>query len=210
MKIQKFLEYNNNKLSRIELENIKVSQRKNSISYRLLELWQEELENPAPFDEFFNKIKVIINDKKTVASKYQRDFWNREFQVKPFKTKTDLYTTFFNIILKSEGYGVIDKKFKKSYSLLTDKEPQIGDYVICDDYFNIVKSFITINIGKIVDILLSSDAPYIVQYNNIPTYLYTFFDNEKNTRPMSRKEIIYFSPNKADVELYLQSKKYNI
>jgi hypothetical protein len=107
-------------------------------------------------------------------------------------------------------------KYLKTFEL--DKnEPEVGDYVICEEskYPNI-KKFISTNIGKIIYYIddtesigykLYKNYRYIVKYNNMPKKFDSF--NNK-TRRMKRDEIIHWSKNKEDLEIILNSKKYNL
>jgi len=98
--------------------------------------------------------------------------------------------------------------------------PQIGDYVICQEEdlgdgnaaSKEVQKFINNSIGKIIEV---SDEPkliypYNVQYQNIPENIEDAFYSGSSSRKYSRKEIIFFSQNKKDCEIYLQMKKYNL
>jgi len=100
-------------------------------------------------------------------------------------------------------------------------EPQVGDYVICEEkdrYYMLEKElceFIKNNIGKIVIVNASGNksCPYTVQYENVPdTIRDNFFTkyNLSNNRNFRKTEIIFFSKYKSDVEAYLTSNKYNI
>jgi len=95
-------------------------------------------------------------------------------------------------------------------------DPQIGDYVICIDKTTDderLVNFINTHIGKIV----ISDRPmqeydYIVQYDNIPEIFicHEFDFNDHTARPMYKDEILYFSPDKKEMEIILQQNKYNL
>lgn len=230
--ITKFLEYKEHdyldsttSLSRIDLEKIKVSQKKNSIAYRLLQIWQSELKKPTEIGKLFQKMKDVIDDPKTIASKYQRQYWRKEFLLKPFKKREDLLSTLFNIILKSEGLGVNINK-KRFLSLETeDRVLEIGDYVICHEVYNISSIyFVNNNIGQIVDFRDDNniEESYIdiepqyyifVKFNNVPDNIYDDFDYHKkieHCRIFSEEEIEYSSKNKKDLEIILKSKNYNL
>jgi len=98
-------------------------------------------------------------------------------------------------------------------------EPQIGDYVICeeDPSYSGLSQFISTKIGKIIG--FSKNGYYhIVQYQNIPELLkfyftYQDFDNLKryyNCVPMLTENIKYWSKNKKDLEAILAANKYNL
>jgi hypothetical protein len=95
-------------------------------------------------------------------------------------------------------------------------EPQVGDYVICEEEYSVddaVDSFIKNTIGIIIDIKYDKKYPYIVAYENIPDAIrkdYFTLEDFKRTRQMMREEIIHFSKNKEDLEYYIQANKYNL
>ena len=107
-----------------------------------------------------------------------------------------------------------------------ETKPQIGDYVCTKDdthrtyaIFDIRKkldNFLSNNVGNIVDIEYESDVdyPYNVQYDNIPTELNHYFEDNNisriNCRRFDESEILFFSKNKEDVETYIEANKYNI
>jgi hypothetical protein len=112
-------------------------------------------------------------------------------------------------------YPELEHEIKES---VIQTEPKIGDYVICKETFgneNKIK-FLNTNIGKIINIDRTNKNFYIVEYENIPKSLIQFFTlnntnyNIDNTRTITRKEIIHFSPNKEDLLPYLYANKYNI
>jgi len=130
-------------------------------------------------------------------------------------------------------------KYIKTYESLNN-EPEIGDYVLCTDLFNSgdkLVNFIETNIGQFVRYSKDEDIehkyaknyPYMIQYN-IPDYFFSddeihdYFtpinDNDiKLCRIMKRNEILYFSPDKKNVEDKLENaypqiiknvRKYNL
>jgi len=123
-------------------------------------------------------------------------------------------------------------KYIKTYEN-KNREPQIGDYVICEEniYQNIpdrekldyiLENFLNENVGKCINIITYlNDDIYIIEYDNIPLALYDYFKFKKNgtadikfemskCRGMNRKEIIHFSPDKEDLEIMIAAKKYNL
>ena len=108
-------------------------------------------------------------------------------------------------------------KYIKTYENI-DSEPKIGDYVICIDKGQDDEEFIDFlsnNIGKIVSIgiKLYISYDYVVQYEYIPeeiAYYFHTYNKNKNSRPMNINEIIEFSENKKDLEMYIDAKKYNL
>jgi len=103
--------------------------------------------------------------------------------------------------------------FKDKNILPPKSGPQIGDYVICADIGSAQqRNFALNNIGKIVEYIPHKSCPYKIYYENIPADLFPNHPGvpKDNARVMSRGEIIYFSPNKEDLEIYLAAKKYNL
>jgi len=97
------------------------------------------------------------------------------------------------------------KHLKCFESLIDDKEPEIGDYVICEAashfYGTEFAKYIDGHIGVIENIYyFEYDQEYkcVVRYEN--TKRATF----------SLKNIKHWSKNKKDLEIYLDSKKYNL
>ena len=87
--------------------------------------------------------------------------------------------------------------------------PKIGDYVICKEESKArLDKFLSFNIGRI---LLRQDGKYkyIVTFDNIPEDILDRFSVD-GERAYSRAEILHFSPNKEDLELYIRASKYNI
>ena len=119
-------------------------------------------------------------------------------------------------------------KYLKTYEKKIQLNPQVGDYVICNEdeeeykssyntpdilySDNLCTNFINSNIGKCIFINTNvGGAYYYIQYENIPTEIKDYFKMlHENTRRMMRNEIIYFSSNKEDLEPYINAIKYNI
>ena len=102
-------------------------------------------------------------------------------------------------------------KYIKKYEYLQD-DPQVGDYVICNeiggmDRNNKLDNFIKSNIGQIINIDFDDSIPYDIEYK-IPIEYDEHFVS--NCRIMYRDEIIHFSPNKEDLEPYINAIKYNL
>lgn len=111
----------------------------------------------------------------------------------------------------------------KIYESINEGEPKVGDYVICHEktdnnalMYRKIEKFINSNIGKIVrerdDIFV-----FWVDFEEIPNdnkFKMFFSSGEVNTpetwRKMKRKEIIYWSKNREDLEPLLASKKFNL
>jgi len=112
-------------------------------------------------------------------------------------------------------------KFIKTYENMS--EPEIGDYVICQNppkWTSINKSntemlnnFISSNIGKLVknDIWHLPDNRncklYIIEYQNIPNEIEEdFIFNQSSHRAFLKEHIKHWSKNKKDLESYISSK----
>lgn len=100
-------------------------------------------------------------------------------------------------------------KYLRTYESLS--EPEIGDYVYCKNTTDNNKEFdkfLEFNIGKIM-----ASLPHLR-----PGDIYVKFDNFEESgvdginHPVNflRDEILYWSKDKEDVEIYMNSKKYNL
>ena len=104
-------------------------------------------------------------------------------------------------------------KYIKTFEGLNNKEPKIGDYVICtteDQTAPGLKEFSEHTIGKCIK---NEIFVVTIQYDYVPSeILYTNFDSTGKlpTRWMTKDDILYFSPNKEDLEIYIDSDKYNL
>ena len=99
-------------------------------------------------------------------------------------------------------------------------EPEIGDYVICEEESinnTDVKNYTENNIGKIVDNLFyGGDCNFLVKYNI--DFKTTKFRKERfqldfhpeGCRIMKNEEIEYWSKDKEQLEAILAIKKYNV
>jgi len=100
-------------------------------------------------------------------------------------------------------------KHLKTYENTQD-EPQIGDYVRCDERLSSPSRKFTLNkIGQYLRRHTFATAQFLIQYENVPEHLMKIF-TEDNCRNMTRDEIIFFSPNKKDCEIYIDVNKYNL
>jgi len=93
------------------------------------------------------------------------------------------------------------------------EEPQVGDYVICEELSNLtpdICNFISSNIG-IIEYTKNDDGEtsYYIKYENVPEDIF-FLTLRNNKRDMSREEIIHFSKNKEDLEYIINANKYNL
>jgi hypothetical protein len=105
------------------------------------------------------------------------------------------------------------------------RQPRRKDYVIVDLSFpdtrsfpDKVKDFLENNIGQIVDIAARSYLKYKIKYENVPESLLGGFifkrDVDKGTNNaicvLDEDSFLSYSKNKEDIELILNSKKYNL
>ena len=113
-------------------------------------------------------------------------------------------------------------KYIKTYELINQDKPKVGDYVICCEegyktanlHDKIFYEFINENIGQLVKIDPAADKefPYIVKYNNINWEVGKYFRNTEveNARKFDRSEIKNWSEDKEELEVFLSAKKYNL
>ena len=103
---------------------------------------------------------------------------------------------------------------------LKHMNPKIGDYVLCEEAFSTnsannkaIDQFIMDNIGQYIKDNKANNAvsfPYIIFYENIPNNMKMKGVFIKGEREMSRNEIKHFSKNKEELEIILNSRKYNL
>ena len=105
-------------------------------------------------------------------------------------------------------------KYIKTYEDLNIyKEPKIGDYVICttnDTTSPGLKEFLEQTIGKCINTNFNF---LIIEYQYVPNeILYTNFDltTGKIRRGVMKDDVLYYSPNKEELEIYLNANKYNL
>jgi len=116
-----------------------------------------------------------------------------------------------------------------------DDGPQIGDYAVCSlikiskEDEKLLNNFLKNNIGQIRDkvsgIITTSKYAYGIIYKNVPEEIKEYYgepDYNENVPVgllesrwcflMDEDEIEYYSSNKEDVELYIETeaKKYNL
>ena len=102
------------------------------------------------------------------------------------------------------------------------KEPEEGDYVNCEEEIIFDRSankelidFISNNVGKIYYVRDEkvTTRRYVVCFENVPEDIESRFDMREFgllSRNYNEKEIVFFSENKKDVEIFIQTKKYNL
>ena len=111
-------------------------------------------------------------------------------------------------------------KYLKAYE--SKKGPQIGDYVVCKDSLfeeDEMVNFFANNIGRYIKRntppyhYALSEFKYIIRYKNVPKDLRSQFEvdiEDRFIRGMRRDEILFFSSNKEDCEIFINAKKYNL
>jgi len=93
-------------------------------------------------------------------------------------------------------------------------EPKVGDYVIC--YYSdndVVNDTINNKIGIIVKINYDNNYPFKVKYNisyRDRSITREFKLKNSNSFEFNRSEIIHFSEDKDELEIILNSNKFNI
>jgi len=106
-------------------------------------------------------------------------------------------------------------KYLKKFENLD--EPQVGDYVVCSVIITtgvkdeLIK-YMNNNIGKIIkkeDRTKQQYYVYYEYYENAPVDLFVRYISE-NYWWFDKNEILYYSKNKEECEVYLDTKKYNI
>ena len=105
------------------------------------------------------------------------------------------------------------------------EQPKIGDYVVCKENNTsdimvpraiLISQFVNCNIGKLIKILSyrTTEYVYVIQYKNIPEYIKSYFGmvvrDVYNCRTYKKEEMLAFSNDKKDLEMYLQANKYNL
>jgi hypothetical protein len=107
-------------------------------------------------------------------------------------------------------------------------KPEEGDYVIVteNDHRNAkLNNFLKNNIGQIVKIEKDGEldsVSYYIQFQKVPEDLQYFFEygsssffvitgiKIKNTRIFVKNEILFYSKNREDCEIFLTAKRYNL
>ena len=110
------------------------------------------------------------------------------------------------------------KYIKTFENLNLNNQPKVGDYVYVNTYYadDVIINFLNNNIGKIIRRI---DRGFVVKYDNAPDEFniesenhdnnldYCFSNNNWN---VDYDEIIAFAPTKKELELKIQSNKYNL
>ena len=91
-------------------------------------------------------------------------------------------------------------KYIKTYE--NSKDPEIGDWVYCEVDPNEYKN--SKFIGKYKGFSNRTHYPYEVEVD------WGINESDMGKRIMYRREIIAFSKNKKDLEIYLDTSKYNL
>lgn len=103
-------------------------------------------------------------------------------------------------------------RYIKTYEDLTDT-PQVGDYVIVDSSkMKDLHEFFDSEIGKIDSINQKESEckgwPYYVTFEKrIPS---SSFGESDDMMAFKQQEFLAWSPNKEDLKIYMDTKKYNL
>jgi hypothetical protein len=112
-------------------------------------------------------------------------------------------------------------KYIKTYESIENvSTPKIGDYVICDDIYyknnqhfhfryRQLNNFLKNNIGKIISLDGLYNDRFSVKYKNIPHQIKISYFTD-NIRPFELEEIVHWSKNTKDLEMYITANKYNL
>jgi hypothetical protein len=102
-------------------------------------------------------------------------------------------------------------RYIKTYE--SKNKPDLYDYVICETRIareQDLQEFLRNNIGLIV-VASTSDTRYHVRYYNLPNHLLNYCINTENTDiDFDFDEIVKWSKNKEDLEIYITADKYNL
>ena len=108
-------------------------------------------------------------------------------------------------------------KYIKKYDDVNYSKPEVGDYILIKSgsKFEDVENFIDYNIGKIVKLneflvhVVYKDVPSIIRSYFLDN-IYDFSDEYEYLYDFYLWKIVAFSKNKEDLELILNSNKYNM
>jgi hypothetical protein len=91
--------------------------------------------------------------------------------------------------------------------------PKVDDYILINIktkelpiFFN---EFINNTIGRVSEIFKGNSSQLVVKYLNIPDNCRDFFENDGN-KIMNTRDIVCWSEKKEDIEIYINTNKYNI
>jgi len=105
-------------------------------------------------------------------------------------------------------------KYIKLFEAEVDKQLEIGDYVLIDaeDYFDpLYNSYLSVSIGKVLDIKITNKIPLqfriLVEFDeDCVDRSYTF----ANPTWFNSDEILKYSSEKEDIEVFTHANKYNL
>jgi hypothetical protein len=112
-------------------------------------------------------------------------------------------------------------KYIKSFEIVNQDKPKIGDYAIINipeidaDGPNKGKHFINNNVGKIIK-TTGYDNKFLIKYNiNFNTCGFTkahfqFLEDPNGQRYINKEYITHWSDNKEELENILNSNKFNL
>ena len=142
----------------------------------------------------------------------QADIENYNFYKQSEKFRKHFNKRIYDLWMKIKENGVkILFEDVNSFDSTFDSDPEIGDYVICDDY-GTLKSFLLNSMGKIVYVLPDSEV-YVVEYYCIPEeikYRFNTYNDKHNCRYFSKEKIKYWSKDKQDLQKILDAQKFGL
>jgi len=101
-------------------------------------------------------------------------------------------------------------KYIKKFEM-NENEPSVGDYVICHTYNTSESDFVNNRIGKLIKIDYENGVfPYYITYDNIPEILVNDKIGHDYMITFPSISIKYWSKDKNELELILNSDKFNI
>lgn len=93
-------------------------------------------------------------------------------------------------------------------------ELKVGDYVICSSGRPDIDKFLSTNIGQCIEIGTDTEPelPYKIKYPSLDPrhFNYKYFNGVEGFRWMRKGDIVFFSSDRKDCEMYMDSGKYNI
>ena len=109
---------------------------------------------------------------------------------------------------------------KKFENYLIDNGPKVGDYIVAETVgllglkdlpSNVIDAinFVHSNVGYLTHIRDNDSNAYVVKYD-FTDIITNQFDTKPSEFYFPKENIRYWSVNKEDAELFLESKKYNL
>lgn len=179
----------------------------------------------------YHNYQGYINQDDVFVTEEGEPVYGQEYEViriywygREYSTLNKIYYYTYRVDVKDLNTEKFFKNLDASLFTLSSKwikpdEPMIGDYVICKTnkfHSEDLNDFLKINIG-LYSGYARFDGSYTIRYINIPKNLKyafwgTFIRKTINSGHinMNRNEILHYSPNKEDLNIYLDLQKYNL